>query len=421
MITIRNYTKEEIQFIKDNFANMTIKQIAKTLSKDENSIYNAVRKLGLKKQKHNKWTDDEISFLRGNYINMTSEEISHYINHSVDAINTMRDRLKLVRNSAWSNDEIELLKNNFETTLFSELSKTLGRTEGAIRAKCFELNLFKNTPWSDEELDFVKNNYMEMKTSDMSQILSRTMNAIELKAARMGLKKYPYTCNYHYFDNIDTEDKAYWLGFLTTDGWINQSKKTNAGVTGIELQYGDIGHLKKFNKSIDGNYQITDRWRTCSIAKNKEKKHHMCCIRIFSATMYNTLKNLGFSNDKSYDFHIPKLPEHLIRHYMRGYFDGDGCFCFTNKSFGVHFITASQPLYTDLLNILQTLSIKTSNCVFVNEFGTTMYRPEICKFNDKIKFLDWIYQDCNIYLDRKYKKYLKVKNRYRDNDESLAN
>jgi len=325
-----------------------------------------------------------------------------------------------VRNSAWSNDEIEFLKNNFETTLFSELSKKLGRTEGAIRAKCFDLNLFKNTPWSNEELDFVRNNYMEMKTSDISQALSRTMNAIELRAARMGLKKYPYTCNYHYFDNIDTEEKAYWLGFLTADGWINQSKKTNAGVTGIELQYGDISHLKKFNKSIDGNYQIIDRWRTCSIAKDKEKKHHTCCIRIFSVTMYNTLKNLGFSNDKSYDFHIPNLPENLIRHYIRGYFDGDGCFCFTNKSFGISFITASQTLYKDLLDVLETIFIKTSNCIFVNEFGTTMYRPEICKFNDKIKFLDWIYQDCNIYLDRKYKKYLKVKNHYRDNDESLA-
>lgn len=420
MITIRNYTKEEIQFIKDNFANMTIKQIAKTLSKDENSIYNAVRKLGLKKQKHNKWTDDEIAFLRDNYINMTSEQISHHITHSVDAINTMRDRLKLVRNSAWSDSEIEFLRNNFETTLFSELSKTLGRTEGAIRAKCFDLNLFKNTPWSDAELDFVKNNYMEMKTSEISKMLSRTMNAIELKAARMGLKKYPYTCDYHYFDDIDTEEKAYWLGFLTADGWINQSKKTNAGVTGIELQYGDIGHLKKFNKSINGNYQITDRWRTCSIAKDKEKKHHMCCIRIFSLTMYNALKNLGFSNDKSYDFKIPKLRHDLIRHYIRGYFDGDGCLCFTNKSFGVSFITASRYLCDDLISILNDIFIKANTSISVNEFGTTMYRLEIHRISDKIKFLDWIYHDCNIYLDRKYKKYLKVKNKYRDNDGSLA-
>ena len=352
---------------------------------------------------------------------MTSEDISHHINHTVDSINTMRDKLKLVRNSMWSDDEIEFLKNNFETTLFSELSKILGRTEGAIRAKCFDLNLFKNSPWTEDELNFVQENYMEMKTSDISKQLNRTMNAIELKAARMGLKKYPYTCDYHYFDNIDTEEKAYWLGFLTADGWISQSKKTNAGVTGIELKYGDIGHLKKFNKSIDGNYQITDRWKSCGLPnRDKSKKYHTCCIRIFSITMYNTLKNLGFTNDKSYDFHIPKLSDNLIRHYMRGYFDGDGCFCFTNKSFGVNFITASYSLYNDVIKILDNISIKTSNGIFVNEVGTTMYRPEICRLDDKIQFLDWIYQDCNIYLDRKYKKYLKVKERYRDNDESLA-
>lgn len=420
MITIKNYTHEEIKYIQDNFNTMTVKQIADTLDKSANSVYNVVRKLGLKKQPHYKWTDEELDFLKENYINMTSEEISHHINHSVDAINTMRDRLNLVRNSVWSDSEVEFLKNSFETTLFSELSQILGRTEGAIRAKCFDLNLFKNTPWSDEEIDFVRDNYMEMRTSEIAQILSRTMSAIELKAARMGLKKYPYTCDYHYFDNVDTEEKAYWLGFLTADGWINQSKKTNSGVTGIELQYGDIEHLKKFNKSIDGNYQITDRWRPCSIAKDKEKKHHMCCIRIFSLTMYNALKNLGFSNDKSYDFHIPNLPQNLIRHYIRGYFDGDGCLCFTNKSFGVSFITASYNLCEDLLNILNTISIKTSTSVFVNESGTTMHRPEIYRINDKIKFLDWIYQDCNIYLDRKYKKYLKVKNRYRDRDKSLA-
>lgn len=421
MITIRNYTKEEIQYIKNNFANMTIKQIAKTLNKTENSIYNAVRKLGMQKQKHNKWTDDEVAFLRDNYINMTSEEISHYINHSIDAINTMRDRLKLVRNSVWSDGEIELLKNSFETTLFSELSKKLGRTESAIRAKCFDLNLFKNTPWSDEELDFVRNNYMEMKTSDISQILSRTMNAIELKAARMGLKKYPYTCNYHYFDNIDTEEKAYWLGFLTADGWINKSEKTNAGVTGIELQYGDIEHLRKFNKSIRGNYQITDRWRACSIStKDPNKKHHTCVIRIFSLTMYKTLCNLGFCDNKTYDFCIPEIRKDLVRHYIRGYFDGDGCFTFTNKTFHINFVTASKMLNDDVAKILEFENFNFIKNSYINDFNTIMYKLDVYRIKDKIKFLDWIYQDCNIYLDRKYKKYLKVKNRYRDNDESLA-
>ena len=423
MITIKNYTQEEIEYIRENYANMTVRELAIKLNKSVESINNAIRKTGLIKQKHKQWMDNEIEYLKTHYLEKTSEEIGRYLNRSVNSVNAERDRLGLIRNESWSNEEIDYLINNFQSMTHAEIGEVLNRTEQAVRAKCFDLDLFKKElPWTDDEISFVKKNYMEMKTADISRVLNRTISAIELKASRLGLKKYPYTCDYHYFDDIDTEEKAYWLGFLTADGWVSKSKKTNAGVTGIELQYGDINHLKKFNKSICGNYQITDRWKSCSIStKDTNKKNHMCCIRIFSSIMYNSLIEIGFSNDKSYDFHIPDLPHDLIRHYIRGYFDGDGCFCYTNKSFRVNFITASHSLYKDLLDILRTLSIDTSDQIFTNEYETTIYRPEICKFNDKIKFLDWIYQDCSIYLDRKYKKYLKVKNYYKNNDnESLA-
>lgn len=413
MITIKNYTQDELKFIYDNYSTMTAKELAEKLNKTVGSINNAIRKLGLVKQLHNEWTNDEINFLNENYINMTSAEIAYYVNHSIDSINTMRDKLNLVRNPSWTDAEIQFLTNNFETTLFRDLSKILGRTESAIRAKCFDLNLFKKSPWTDDEINFVKDNYMEMKTSDISRLLNRTMNSIELKASRMGLKKYPYTCNYSYFNEIDTEEKAYWLGFLTADGWINKSKKTNSGVVGVELQYGDIGHLKKFNKSICGNYQIADRWRPCSIStKDQNKNHHTCIIRIFSTTMYTTLCNLGFSNNKSYDFCIPNIRNDLIRHYIRGYFDGDGCLCFTNKSFRINFTTASRTLNNDVVNILRTSGINVSESNYVNDFQTIMYKIDICRQQDKINFLNWIYDNCTIYLDRKYKKYLKIKNTY---------
>lgn len=412
MIKIRNYTQEELEYIKENYDNMTAQELSIKLNKPIGSINNATRKMGLIKQVHKSWTSEEIEYLRNNYIKKTSEEIGKILNRSVQSVNAERDKLGLIRNEQWNSNDIDYLINHFESMTHAEMGKNLNRTEQAVRAKCFDLNLFKKElPWTDDETNFVKDYYMEMKTSEISKILNRTTSAIELKASRMGLKKYPYTCDYHYFEEIDTEEKAYWLGFLTADGWINKSKKTNAGVTGIELQYRDIEHLKKFNKSISGNYQITDRWRTCSLSKDKDNKNHMCCIRIFSSTMYNSLNKIGFSNNKSYDFHIPDLSPDLIRHYIRGYFDGDGCLCFTNKSFSVSFITASYSLYDDLVKILKDNSIKVNSRIFVNEYGTTMYRPEISRINDKINFLDWIYKDCNIYLDRKYKKYLKVKNK----------
>ena len=414
MITIKNYTNEEINYIKDNFENMTTKQLASNLNKKESSIYNAIRKLGLKKQTHKPWSEEENDFLKENYLNMTNSEIAKKLGRSFNSISAQLDRLNLVRTKPWTTEEEQYLTDNFKLMTHAEMGKVLGRTEQAIRAKCFELDLFKKEqPWTDDEINFVKENYMEMKTSDISQTLNRTMSAVELKARKLGLKKYPYMCDYHYFDEINTEEKAYWLGFLSADGWINKNDKSNAGVTGIELQYGDINHLKKFNKSIKGNYQITDRWRVCELSKNTEKKNHMCCIRIFSLTMYNSLVEKGFTKNKSFDCHIPPLKQDLIKHYIRGYFDGNGCLCFTNVSFCINFSTASEVLKNDITKILTLEDFNPVVNTYTTEFGTTMYAININRQNDKLNFLDWIYKDSTIYLDRKYKKYLKVKNHYK--------
>lgn len=296
----------------------------------------------------------------------------------------------------------------------AEIGKILNRTEGAVRAKCFDLNLYKKElPWEEWELNYVKDNYMNMQTREISEYLNRTPNAVKLKAERMGYKKYPYSCDYHYFDNIDTEEKAYWLGFLTADGWISKSNKTGAGVVGIELQYGDIKHLKKFNKSISGNYRITDRWKTCDLSNNTDKKNHMCCIRIYSIKMYEDLEIIGFTNNKSYDFCIPVIDDSLIRHYIRGYFDGDGCLCLSNKSFGVSFITASLRFKDSLLKVLNGNGFYPKDYSYISDYNNTpMYRPEFTKNSERLRFLDWIYSDSTIYLDRKYKKYLKAKEKY---------
>ena len=421
MITIKNYSDKELEYIKNNYENKTVKELSIELNKTENSIINAARKLNLIKQKHNKWTEKEINFLKDHYVDMTSEEIAKHLNHTVNAINTQRDRLGLVRNENWSEEEIEFLQQNYECMSYHKIGKKLNRTEGAVRAKCFDLNLYKKElPWTDEEINFIKDNYMEMPISDISKLLNRTSCAVQLKASRMGLKKYPYTCDYHYFDKIDTEEKAYWLGFFTADGWMSKNQKSNAGAVGFELQYGDINHLRKFNKSISGNYQITDRWRICSISKYKNKKHHYCLIKIFSLTMYESLQQLGFNENKTYNADIPKIPTDLLHHYLRGYFDGDGCFCLTNKSFSIGFVTASKYLNDSLKELLNTLHISYSVYAYISEFNTQMYSIRIQKNDDKLKLLDYMYKDSSIYLDRKYKKYLKAIKNYKTDHVCLA-
>ena len=412
MIEVNGYTDNELRFIADNYQDKTNREIADYLHKNVRSISYVARKMGLVKQPHKLWTEEENKFLTENYMNMTSEELAVYLDRTVPSINARCKELNLIKHDVWTEEEISYLIEHYMNMEHSEIGEYLGRSEGAVRAKCFDLDLYKKElPWSKEELDFVKENYMEMTTSEISEILHRTTNAIKLKAERMGMKKSPYHCNYHFFENIDTEEKAYWLGFITADGWASKNELTGSAAVGIELQYGDIKHLKKFNISLDGNYKITDRWRKCLLSSDS-KLHHMCNIRIFSLNMYNDLSKYGISDKKTYTVKFPDIDKNLYRHYVRGLFDADGCFCLSNKRFGVSYITASEELKDDFIKCLRENGIEVSDYKSINEFNTVIYRPTINKNDQKLKFLNWIYEDSTIYLDRKYKKYLKAKEKY---------
>lgn len=419
MIKIKGYSDSDLKYIKDNYENKTNNELSLCLGKSVNSIQYAASKMGLLKQPHKPWTKEEDEYLINNYIQLSSKQIADHLGRTVHSINARRDDLGLIRHEAWSVDEINYIKENYLNMSHKEMGLHLNRSEAAVRAKCFDLNLYKKEiPWEDWELQFVEDNYMNMTRKEIAEYLNRSYDAVQIKASRMGLKKYPYYCNYHYFDEIDTEEKAYWLGFISADGWISKNQSSNAGVVGIELQYNDIQHLKKFNKSINGNYKITDRWRNCSLSANN-KLNHMCTIRVFSIYMYEALERLGFSSNKSYDLSFPDIPKHLYKHFIRGNFDGDGCISVSNNRLHVSFCTASSKFKDDIISQINSIGVCIHDYPYIDDYGVTIHRPTINKNSDKIQLLDYMYQDATIYLDRKYKKYLKAKQKY-DPQNGLA-
>lgn len=316
----------------------------------------------------------------------------------------------------WTKEEEQYLIDNYITESYCDISKKIGKTEGAIRAKCFDLNLVKNSAWSDDELDFIKNNYQKMSIQEMAEYLNRTANAVRLKASRCGCKKSPYNCNYDFFNSINTEEKAYWLGFIAADGWVTINKESNAGVIGIELQSADIEHLRKFNKSINGNYKIDTFDKICKISTYPDIMHKMCRIRIFSINMVNDLVGLGITDNKTYDFQLPKLENNLMRHFIRGYFDGDGCIRTRTKRLSSG-RTIEYPLCDfasvnkNFLDQLRSFLYNTIRvCSYIYQDHDNLYRLCIHKNDHTINFLNYMYQDSNIYLDRKYQKYLYIIN-----------
>lgn len=325
----------------------------------------------------------------------------------------------------WTNEEEKYLIDNYMTTMYCDIAKVLNKTEGAIRAKCFELNLVKNNAWSSNEIEYLKENYGKKSVKEIAAHLNRTENSVRLKANKNELKKSPYNCNYDFFKNIDSEEKAYWLGFIASDGWITVNEKSNSGTIGIELQYKDVNHLKKFNKSICGNYKIDTLNKTCGVSPYPDRIHKMCRIRIFSIDMVNDLYKFGVTTDKTYDFHIPNIPDNLIRHFIRGYFDGDGCVRTRTRKLASG-KTVEYPLcdfssvdINFLEELRQYIYDKLGICSYIYTEESGCRRLCIHKNEHTMTFLNYLYNDAEIYLDRKYEKYLSIINN--TTHESLAN
>lgn len=272
--------------------------------------------------------------------------------------------------------------------------------------------------WTIEEIDFLKKNYETMQTYEIANNLHRTKDAVKIKARKIGLKKpEKYYYNHDFFENIDTEEKAYWLGFIYADGYITQSK-TNAEL-GIEIQKGDFKHLQKLNCCIDGNVEVTFRDR---IEKRAGMNSNgVCSIRLYSKKVVNDLINNGVKFRKSDIIEFPNFSDkEIMKAFIRGFFDGDGCIMFDKrkKCLSANFTSASLSFIQDLrswlydeLNVSSYISIEKPKKGIINSIKYC-YRLYIKGMENSYIFCSAMYQDAKIYLDRKYELFFHIVNNY---------
>ena len=269
--------------------------------------------------------------------------------------------------------------------------------------------------WTEQELAYLMQNYEVMTQQEIANHLNRTRSAVNLKASRLGLKK-GFEYNRHFFNIIDTEAKAYWLGFIWADGCVQINTKTNSGELSIELQVSDRGHLKKFNKCLDGNLQVRTRLRTgCFVGKYADKEYETAFIRLSSIDVANDLVNLGCVECKSHIVGLPNLSDQLMWHFLRGFFDGDGCVCYTDHKTNLRcdFASASQNLVNQLRNWLYKQGINTYVSI-----DRTKYRLCVAGKENNLKFLSILYDNATIYLDRKYYKQKNIRDSLTDGTTS---
>lgn len=220
-----------------------------------------------------------------------------------------------------------------------------------------------------------------------------------------------YITNEKFFDIIDTEDKAYMLGFLYADG--NNYVKNNNYEISIKLQAQDKLILEKFKTLISpqSNLKII-------IDKKTLNSHYL--LKINSKILSHQLSELGCVPNKSLILTFPELiiNSELKKHFIRGYFDGDGSLYnkkptktgYINYGFSItstnQFCLYIKQYLKNILNI--HCSIKLS-CPLKNKITTTI---SVGGNLQVIKLLNWLYKDSNIHMERKHKKYLELINYY---------
>ena len=209
---------------------------------------------------------------------------------------------------------------------------------------------------------------------------------------------FKYKIDEDYFHVIDDEHKAYWLGFIYADGYLNK----NENRFGIELKQEDEEHLYKFNDDISSNRPIHIYHKNSTFGP-QDNCRWVCSNKI----LYNDLMVHGITPTKSYDGTFPIVDNNdYIRHTIRGIFDGDGCLTYTKGTIG--YLTGA----ISICNTKETLE-------YIEEFSGFKWDwsqryPEknvnnyqiLCgRQEDIVKFLNLIYENSSVYLNKKYKKY----------------
>jgi intein-encoded DNA endonuclease-like protein len=121
------------------------------------------------------------------------------------------------------------------------------------------------------------------------------------------------------------------------------------------------------------------------------------------------LVNICCTSRKSLSIQFPILPKKLRKHFIRWYFDGDGSITKSLKTdilyTSVNIASGSQEFVKEIVSIFNEET--KSNCKQTGHKSKSSNIHLVCLKNTLCKsFLNWLYKDANIYMQRKYERYL---------------
>lgn len=215
----------------------------------------------------------------------------------------------------------------------------------------------------------------------------------------------------HFFQHIDTEAKAYFLGLIISDGNVfkeSESSTSNRQASvSITLDLKDEYMLYKFKESVKVNTSIGHDGRGCGQ------------IAVRSNTMAQDLEQYGIIPRKTLNTYLPSnIPKNMMRHLIRGILDGDG-------SIQAHINPHDTRRFLHSISFCGTHKLMEDISVYIFSELSLRQKPKVYDYKDKAlsdikiqskddmyKFGEWLYQDATLYLIRKKETYDRFKKHY---------
>lgn len=319
--------------------------------------------------------------------------------------------MKYKKRKFWTETELESLKLDYPKLSEKELEEKYGRSMNSLRGKAIRLGI--NRPYPAKEIRKKITRKSKLTNLEIENLYNKGMNTKELSELtnvgrsrissilrennvilREGSDYRIHTVVEDFFDIINTEEKAYILGFLYADGYNN----TTNGSVRVSLHIKDKVLLEKISTYLTSN--IVKTYST--------DKGTFCQIEICSKKLSLQLEKLGCVKAKSLILQFPteeQVPKEFQRHFIRGYFDGDGCISIGKKGFPYFSITSTLMFNEKLQEVLL------ENCKDLKKGGGRFYKNNITydvRYSSKsniLKIKEFIYKDATLYLERKFDKF----------------
>lgn len=141
-----------------------------------------------------KWTKEEEQFLTDNYAEHGPVYCAEKLNRTAVGVHSKASRLNLTKpREYWSEQEEQFLVENYTDKGPSYCAKLLNRTYLAVQGKAQRLNLETNTKvWTEQEEQFLLTNYTNKGPAYCAEKLNRTYAAITIKSAKLNLQTNSY-------------------------------------------------------------------------------------------------------------------------------------------------------------------------------------------------------------------------------------